>query len=304
MLFQIFGSIIGLSAINYGTKYYLRPTKTYVSAPYKHLLPSAVLAGMAYYEPETFNTTIENIRKSEPIYHIFKRDETAQLLNKVFPENYQDEIKFVSKDRSDCQVYMWENEDIDYIVFRGTESTKDVMIDMDVRTVELEEDSDIQVHEGFYRQYNSVSQDIDNFITQSDRNTVITVGHSLGGSLATLATYYLSKKYTNKKIICHTFGSPRVGNNNFVKALEKLDSDMWRIYNFGDPVPMIPITCRFDHVYGSSLCLEDDRCDDLGRDYNWMIRIPTEFCCLTMFNMIDKHSITLYINNLENTIST
>lgn len=304
MLFQIFGSVIGLSAINYGTKYYLRPKKNYISAPYNYLLSSAVLSGMAYYEPETFNTTIENIRKPEPTYRIFKNDETAHILNKVFPENYQEEIQFVSKDRSDCQVYMWKNEDTYYIVFRGTESTKDVMIDMDVRTTELEEDSGIQVHEGFYRQYNSVSQEIDNFIAQSDHSTIVTVGHSLGGSLATLATYYLSKKYADKKIICHTFGSPRVGNKNFVNALKELNSDMWRVYNFGDPVPMIPITCRFDHVCGNSICFEEDRCDDLERDYNWMIRIPTEFCCLTMFNMIDKHSISLYVSNLENTIST
>lgn len=199
---------------------------------------------------------------------------------------------------------MWKNEDVNYIVFRGTESIKDTMIDMDVRTVELEEDSNIKVHEGFYRQYNSVSQEIDDFVAQSGRSTVMTIGHSLGGSLATLATYYLSKKYTNKKIVCHTFGSPRVGNRHFVEAVKELDTDVWRVYNFGDPVPMIPITHRFDHVFGNSLCFEEDRCDDLGRDYNWMIRIPSEFCCLTMFNMIDKHSISLYVNNLENTIST
>lgn len=102
MLFQIFGSIIGLSALNYATKYYLRPTKAYISVPYKHLLPSAVLAGMSYYEPETFNTMVGDIRKPNSKYCIFKRDETAHLLNKVFPENYQDEIQFISKNRSDC----------------------------------------------------------------------------------------------------------------------------------------------------------------------------------------------------------
>lgn len=67
------------------------------------------------------------------------------------------------------------------------------------------------------------------------------VGHSLGAALATL--YVLDNALTQKidnPTIC-TFASPRVGDATFANAFDTLDLASWRIVNFLDLVPHLPL---------------------------------------------------------------
>ena len=49
---------------------------------------------------------------------------------------------------------------------------------------------------------------------------IIFVGHSLGGAIATISSFYYIKKYKfSAENILITFGQPRVGSETFAKEL-------------------------------------------------------------------------------------
>lgn len=74
------------------------------------------------------------------------------------------------------------------------------------------------------------------------------IGHSLGSALATL---YVARNANSKKVqtpILYTFASPRVGNWAFVRFVNKLGINSWRIENPSDAVPGLPPIPFFFHV--------------------------------------------------------
>ena len=61
-------------------------------------------------------------------------------------------------------------------------------------------------------------------------------GHSLGGALAQLAAHDIAtaaKEQMNLriKVICYTYGSPRVGNHSFAREYDKLVPHTWHLVN-------------------------------------------------------------------------
>lgn len=66
-------------------------------------------------------------------------------------------------------------------------------------------------------------------------------GHSMGGALATLASYDLAYELgCHGTLRCTTWGSPRVGDAEFVGAISALVPDTVRFVNKLDPVPRVP----------------------------------------------------------------
>ena len=65
-------------------------------------------------------------------------------------------------------------------------------------------------------------------------------GHSLGGALALLATRSIN---TDNLAACYTFGSPRVGNQEFDEVLK---APVYRVVNAFDLVPFSPPSFIFD----------------------------------------------------------
>ena len=112
--------------------------------------------------------------------------------------------------------------------------------------IEFDGDPDIKVHELFYMIFKNIKNDI--FIeeilkdikTNKDYQIIFT-GHSLGGAIATLASYYYSKnKLAENEPVLITFGQPRVGNENFARDYMKLISNVYRIERFEDIVSILP----------------------------------------------------------------
>jgi len=70
----------------------------------------------------------------------------------------------------------------------------------------------------------------------------IITGHSLGGALATLAAFDLSKSRVidKSKMQVYNFGSPRVGNYEFSRAFADEGIPSYRIVNSRDPVSQAP----------------------------------------------------------------
>ncbi|GLJ06443.1 hypothetical protein SUGI_0039280 [Cryptomeria japonica] len=78
------------------------------------------------------------------------------------------------------------------------------------------------VHKGAFERFKSII-DKKEFKTMMDglkAKTIIFVGHSTGGAVATLATlWFLQKKAQDKSYFCITFGSPLVGNSILGEAI-------------------------------------------------------------------------------------
>ena len=278
--------------------------------PFKELLVSSVLAKLAYHNPKDFAITHDSILESD-------RELDKFLKQHVLPKNAH-HAYFYDCGSVGTQAYMWKSkgrENTIYVVFRGTEETKDVLEDLDCRRYEFE--GNARIHCGFKNQFDAIKKKLGNDLLEElasggplggVKSNVYFIGHSLGGALATLATLYfhriLKAEQLSKQITvhCHTFGSPRVGDCGFVNLFsKKVDcSKVWRVHNYEDPVSMIPFTCRFQHIKANSLCLGDGSKMHLYKnDTHSILRPLYNIAMINIFRPIYPHNCDVYIKKLE-----
>lgn len=123
------------------------------------------------------------------------------------------------------------------LAFRGTEaaSIRDIKADLDAKGTNCV--SGGRVHSGFNEAFNQVLMQIQQKLNEeqyADKPLMIT-GHSLGGALATIAAKRLT--HNGKIAACYTFGSPRVGDEEWVSTLK---TPVYRVVNAADCVTMLP----------------------------------------------------------------
>jgi hypothetical protein len=83
---------------------------------------------------------------------------------------------------------------------------------------------------------------------------IITTGHSLGGGAASIFSYLWIKHKSDLKIVCITFGSPRVMNGTLIEKFNELIFNkvilFKRYITNGDPFAKLPITSKkFENSY-------------------------------------------------------
>ena len=220
----------------------------------------------------------------EEIKSIWK---TSQL--EVF-KNVKEIPKFYSSDGA--QAYSWIQDGVFYLTFRGTDEKTDVFADLDIlRTYIYEDRPDILVHQGFFNYFNELKEDILLHLTQSSNefHTLQVSGHSLGGAMATIAAAFIGEilnkpsiketinfkpiDHVKKRIVCHTIGSPRVGNIGFVNWFHSQVDESMRIANDDDPITIFPISCLYTHV-SDAICINDKcKIKELKSDIKWYWRI-------------------------------
>lgn len=95
-----------------------------------------------------------------------------------------------------------------------------------------------QVHHGFLDAFSVARSFIDKELYPGDRIHI--VGHSLGGALAPLVAYHLSRcKYDVRQVL--TLGAPRVGDSDWQLDYDsRLGDRTRRVVNVGDLVPLVP----------------------------------------------------------------
>jgi hypothetical protein len=142
----------------------------------------------------------------------------------------------------------------------------------------------IEIHPGYFRQYDSVADCVEERVQQTvemcradgseSRLQIFIVGHSMGGALARLCTFDLLARGIAKKEqtwLC-TLGSILAGNRAFAEALDELlgvDDDCSRnlhIVNKNDPVP------------AAGLRSNEGGCCCLGRCFFLPCRLRKLFC--------------------------
>ncbi|CAB3397515.1 unnamed protein product [Caenorhabditis bovis] len=96
---------------------------------------------------------------------------------------------------------------------------------------------------GFMNLWNGgIKDDFNALAAQYPGYQVWITGHSLGGAMASLAASYITynKIYDTKNVQLVTFGEPRVGDGNYVKAFDKTVLNAFRVTHARDPVPHLP----------------------------------------------------------------
>ena len=173
--------------------------------------------------------------------------------NRSNEDDFQITAKFENKG-TDTQGIMGVAYDNTFVVaFRGSEETgladwlTDLKFLLSAFPYGKDEAKDVKVHQGFIAAYNSVRDAIMDAVQKTPHKRVICIGHSLGAALATLCALDIRCNVSDKEVYCYTYGSPKVGDDNFVKAYNKLVSNTFRFVNKSDVVPSMP-PGSYNHV--------------------------------------------------------
>ncbi|KAK9708654.1 hypothetical protein K7432_009515 [Basidiobolus ranarum] len=159
------------------------------------------------------------------------------------------------------------------VAFRGSANIRNWLHDFDFLPLNFaypDAEKDTLVHGGFLKAFNSVSEDVisglkqvvDQLPNNPDDYQLLVTGHSLGGAVAVLGAMEIKNHLLNPKsprcitppaktinpakILLHTYGQPRVGNEKFAKLAYKtisnstVSDNMIRVTSKSDPVPHLP----------------------------------------------------------------
>lgn len=133
--------------------------------------------------------------------------------------------------------------------FRGSISLRNWLANLDFGLDDQCEDDlgyqGCRVHAGFLNAWQNseaaATAYIDASLAAHPGYSLVVTGHSLGAATATIAAAYLRK--AGRPCDLYTYGSPRVGNAEFVQYMDAVatnGSNNYRITHYDDPVPRIP----------------------------------------------------------------
>lgn len=124
------------------------------------------------------------------------------------------------------------------ICFRGTKQIKDWITNVKMDKAPITDPTtNVRIgnmHKGFHDAYRSVHDDIAARLQGYEDLPLYITGHSLGGALAVVATWYQSSA---RLAACYTFGAPRVGDQDLI---DRFKTPIYRVVNGPDPVPFVP----------------------------------------------------------------
>ncbi|MCA0756633.1 lipase family protein [Paenibacillus sp. N4] len=147
-------------------------------------------------------------------------------------------------ERPEAEVFGFiaESKDTIVVAFRGTRTFNDNESDQDLYQIAYPYVKEAgKTHRGFTCIYHSARNE---FLTQlfklSPAKRLMVAGHSLGGGLAALAAYDIAVNTPFRNPIVYTYGSPRVGDPDFVSRFNQRVQNSIRIFNVHDIIPTLP----------------------------------------------------------------
>jgi len=134
-----------------------------------------------------------------------------------------------------------ESDKMAVLSFRGTQTeglTLETFFDVftDLYAAMHTDEAGIKTHKGFQIAFQKVEVEILQQIHGIENYGLYITGHSLGGALALIATSAINAENLGA---CYTFGSPKVGNEEFD---DKIKVPIYRVINSYDVVPFLPFT--------------------------------------------------------------
>ncbi|KAF2398209.1 alpha/beta-hydrolase [Trichodelitschia bisporula] len=129
--------------------------------------------------------------------------------------------------------------------FRGSESTKNDIVDISFTLRSYSRCSGCKIASGFYSAWQDVASQATSAVTSAMAANpgwpVVVTGHSLGGALATIAAAEL--RAGGLSVDMYTYGSPRVGNQAtaaWISGQAPAQGANMRFTHAGDPTPYLP----------------------------------------------------------------
>jgi len=147
------------------------------------------------------------------------------------------------RDTKDVPIgFIAQRKDCVFLIFRGTKTDQEWIRNFRISLVPYSLPDFGRVHDGFLRTYNLFRTVIYQTLDGMDpKSKLFIAGHSLGGALATMALPDIGIRSNRKIISLYTYGSPRIGDNEFVTAFNlQYGKKSFRIINTSDLVGLIP----------------------------------------------------------------
>tara|TARA_B110000977_G_scaffold187475_1_gene254626 strand:+ start:7903 stop:8607 length:705 start_codon:yes stop_codon:yes gene_type:complete len=209
--------------------------------------------------------------------------------------NSNENIDQINEHTTDTIVYIITSEDTVYITGPGSQSATDWSLDFQIWRTPVDYFDNSLVHTGFMKIYESIKiklhQKLVAIFSLKNIKNIVCTGHSLFGAVSTIIACDCTNKYDSKKITCVTFGSPRVGNNEFARYFNTHIDYSYRCVFAKDPITFSPLPIRFKHVRGSISCDEKSaRVVDTAELSKWN-------CCGCQ---IAHHKMNSYMQSFDN----
>ncbi len=138
--------------------------------------------------------------------------------------------------------YIAESPESIVVAFRGTRTNPDWMADLSALQADFPYTPErLRIHSGFGTVYDSFRQRLIAALTNlSNSKQLYVTGHSLGGALAILCALDAAVNTAFNHPIMYNFGSPRVGDSEFVECYSRLVDNSMRIVHSNDIVALLP----------------------------------------------------------------
>lgn len=212
-------------------------------------------------------------------------------------------------DEKGTQGFLAQTEGAAVLAFRGTEKKLDDWVtDAEFELIDgTPTGVPGKIHDGFAKGLGCVTAQLDQLVANlKDRRVLLhCTGHSLGAALATLAAV----RYARLPQACpihtvHTFGSPRVGNADFVREFDaRFQGRAYRFVNDEDLVTRVPPReMKYDHVCDLVYIDESGKLQrDIGYWYRFLNFATNALTNLTeaVKTTVKDHSMSLYCGHLE-----
>lgn len=207
------------------------------------------------------------------------------------------------------------------ISIAGTSNLPEIFDDLTVDQIpfDAKNTKEAHVHEGFYNftfdkgsadaaLYEQIEKKLEESLDLTKENDIYIAGHSLGGAASTLIALKLAMKYINKPnvhITLYNFGSPRLGNNEFMELLKKVVREykgrfiFHRVFNHSDIVTQVPLpaglSLKYNYNHPGPV---EERLKKNGSKV-----INDKGFHLNKGDLLKNHSTTNYHNILENELN-
>ncbi|PPQ73186.1 hypothetical protein CVT24_010017 [Panaeolus cyanescens] len=146
----------------------------------------------------------------------------------------------------------------------------------------------VLVHRRFLTEWSSVSSFVLDTISKQligrSEYDIVTVGHSVGGAIASLAALTIKLKFPFTKMYVYTYGQPRTGNLAYAKCVNKLfgTGNSFRVTHTKDLIPHLPHTINGYVHHGVEYWITKDpasvdnivACNESGEDRTCSRSVP------------------------------
>ncbi|KAF2751911.1 alpha/beta-hydrolase [Sporormia fimetaria CBS 119925] len=128
------------------------------------------------------------------------------------------------------------------VSFRGSHSLDNWITNLQLDLVQTDLCAGCTAHRGFWQSWLDSRKDVMGAIKRAVQTRpgyqIVATGHSLGGSIATLAAAQLRRD--GYKVTLYSFGAPRIGGPKLSDFITRQTGGNYRVTHWNDPVPRLP----------------------------------------------------------------